>query len=322
VIDSQSFIAWIASGHVHKLSWLQCCNGGCWLRRSCSRPPSRGQTPDDTMSRKRETQAQQTCRLLDAGSYVLPDTGRRVALAEPTRKGTVHEDASKLVLPAAATVAPAVQVRVIKASAFSAAAQLVIQQHRQQQQGAAAAVGAPARRKRRNGAQGSRRDQRRKSGSSGSGGGVAVLDFASDSEPGGGWRGKQQGTQEEALCRASSLGRALEHLEYPLQQYGVAVVPEVVVFRTDDRACNLLPQPFVVGVVAAALRECGAEGGHKHRSHLRRKVQSVLAAAAHHGFTRLVLGAWCERGRPPHSITSSQESRRHCAAHECAAACR
>lgn len=37
-----------------------------------------------------------------------------------------------------------------------------------------------------------------------------ILDFASDSNPGGGWRGGQQGTQEEALCRCSSLGVALE----------------------------------------------------------------------------------------------------------------
>ena len=65
---------------------------------------------------------------------------------------------------------------------------------------------------------------------------VAVLDFASDSEPGGGWRGsRQQGTQGETLCRASSLGHALEQLPYPLPTYGDAVVPEVVVFRTDDR---------------------------------------------------------------------------------------
>lgn len=37
-----------------------------------------------------------------------------------------------------------------------------------------------------------------------------VLDFASDSKPGGGWRTKQQGTQEESLCRRSSLGCCLE----------------------------------------------------------------------------------------------------------------
>ena len=35
-----------------------------------------------------------------------------------------------------------------------------------------------------------------------------VLDFASDTCPGGGWRTKQQGTQEESLCRRSSLGES------------------------------------------------------------------------------------------------------------------
>lgn len=29
---------------------------------------------------------------------------------------------------------------------------------------------------------------------------VVALDFASGSNPGGGWRGKQRGTQEEHLC--------------------------------------------------------------------------------------------------------------------------
>ena len=40
--------------------------------------------------------------------------------------------------------------------------------------------------------------------------GGCVLDFASDSNPGGSWRSKQQGTQEEELCRCSSLGICLE----------------------------------------------------------------------------------------------------------------
>jgi hypothetical protein len=42
--------------------------------------------------------------------------------------------------------------------------------------------------------------------------GPLVLDFASDSNPGGGWRGGQRGTQEEALCRCSSLGVTLERV--------------------------------------------------------------------------------------------------------------
>jgi hypothetical protein len=83
-------------------------------------------------------------------------------------------------------------------------------------------------------------------------GSVCVLDFASDSEPGGGWRGNQTGTQEESLCRASSLGRALERLPYPIAAYGCAHVPDVVVFRGADGA--LLGEPFHVGVLAAALQ--------------------------------------------------------------------
>ena len=114
---------------------------------------------------------------------------------------------------------------------------------------------------------------------------VAVLDFASDSEPGGGWRGNQQGTQEESLCRASSLGRALERLPYPIPTYGMAVVPEVLVLR-DERG-GLLAQPFVVGAIAAALRECGGDG-----AHIRKKAEGVCACAAALGYDGLVLGSW------------------------------
>lgn len=114
---------------------------------------------------------------------------------------------------------------------------------------------------------------------------VAVLDFASDSEPGGGWRGNQQGTQEESLCRASSLGRALERLPYPIPTYGMAVVPEVLVLR--DEHGGLLAQPFVVGAIAAALRECGGDG-----THIRKKAEGVCACAAALGYDGLVLGSW------------------------------
>lgn len=121
---------------------------------------------------------------------------------------------------------------------------------------------------------------------------VVVLDFASDSEPGGGWRGNQQGTQEESLCRASSLGRALEKLDYPIPAYGMAHVPEVVVIRDDSGA--LLSRPFSVGVLAAALRDVGGDGepSAKQQQHLERKVDGVLAAAASFGYDAIVLGSW------------------------------
>lgn len=133
---------------------------------------------------------------------------------------------------------------------------------------------------------------------------VVVLDFASDSEPGGGWRGSQQGTQEESLCRSSSLGRALERLPYPLSTYGVAHIPEVVVFRDADG--TFLDEPFTVGVIAAALRDVGGDGepDAKQRLHLERKVLSVLATAARAGYDGLVLGDWgCGAfGNPPELV--------------------
>ena len=54
---------------------------------------------------------------------------------------------------------------------------------------------------------------------------VCVLDFASDSRPGGGWRGDQRGTQEEALCRvvARACARARD---VPDPGAGAVVVPD------------------------------------------------------------------------------------------------
>jgi len=121
---------------------------------------------------------------------------------------------------------------------------------------------------------------------------VCVLDFASDSEPGGGWRGNQTGTQEESLCRASSLGVALERLQYPIPRYGCAHVPDVVVFRGATGA--VLDVPFHVGVIAAALRDVGGDGepDAKQLAHLQKKVSGVLAAMASYGYEHIVLGSW------------------------------
>ena len=60
-----------------------------------------------------------------------------------------------------------------------------------------------------------------------------VLDFASGSNPGGSWRSKQQGTQEETLCRQSNLGLLLEKEKYPIPNDGAIYVKKVKV--TKDR---------------------------------------------------------------------------------------
>ena len=130
-------------------------------------------------------------------------------------------------------------------------------------------------------------------GSSSSNSKVCVLDFASDTEPGGGWRGNQTGTQEESLCRASSLGLALERLQYPIPPYGFAHIPDVVVLRGGAKGA-LLDTPFHVSVIAAALRDVGGDGepDAKQRAHLEKKVTSVLAAMASYGYEHIILGSW------------------------------
>jgi len=125
----------------------------------------------------------------------------------------------------------------------------------------------------------------------GGGGGAVpcVLDFASDSNPGGGWKTKQQGTQEESLARRSSLGVCLEH---HYNQVGPATyLPpgsaiycgDVVVFR--DKRYELLLAPFWVTVVACALRQTTER-------EIRAKIDGVLSVAAAQGQRALVLGAW------------------------------
>lgn len=117
-----------------------------------------------------------------------------------------------------------------------------------------------------------------------------VLDFASDSNPGGGWRGKQQGTQEEELCRNSSLGLSLEHVHAHVVEYmprlGCVYVPDCVVVR--NHLGENLANPFWVSVVAGALRPDDVDD----TSFVQRKIQGLLQIARAYQHTELVLGAW------------------------------
>ena len=135
---------------------------------------------------------------------------------------------------------------------------------------------------------------------------VCVLDFASDTTAGGGWRGNQVGTQEESLCRNSSLGRALEALPYPLPALGVAYVPEVAVLRVESAPRTLLSPPFHVAAVAAALRDVGGDDpDKKQRAFLAAKVEGVLCAMAGHRHDVIVLGSWgCGAFGNPHALVA------------------
>ncbi|MFE7094556.1 TIGR02452 family protein [Streptomyces erythrochromogenes] len=134
---------------------------------------------------------------------------------------------------------------------------------------------------------------------------VAVLNFASARNPGGGYvRGAK--AQEEALCRASALYETL--LEAP-EYYAVhraevstfytdRVIhsPGVPVFR-DDRG-DLMESPFLAGFLTSPAPNAGTilrqepERAAEIPGALARRAELVLEVAASHGYRRLVLGAW------------------------------
>ncbi|MFI7356288.1 TIGR02452 family protein [Streptomyces avidinii] len=134
---------------------------------------------------------------------------------------------------------------------------------------------------------------------------VAVLNFASARNPGGGYvRGAK--AQEEALCRASALYETLleapEYYEVHRAErstfYTDRVIhsPGVPVFR-DDRG-GLLEAPFRVGFLtspapnAGTIRRQEPERAAEIPEALARRAELVLEVAAAHGYRRLVLGAW------------------------------
>ncbi|MFI8191873.1 TIGR02452 family protein [Streptomyces sp. NPDC085946] len=137
------------------------------------------------------------------------------------------------------------------------------------------------------------------------GGRVAVLNFASARNPGGGYLNGAQ-AQEEALCRASALHTCLlrvpefydHHRAHrdPFYSDRVVHAPAVPVFR-DDRG-RLLDEPYTAGFLTAAAPNAGVVlRTAPHRAAelpraLAVRAERVLETAAAHGYRRLVLGAW------------------------------
>jgi uncharacterized protein (TIGR02452 family) len=134
---------------------------------------------------------------------------------------------------------------------------------------------------------------------------VAVLNFASARNPGGGYLNGAQ-AQEEALCRASALHTCLlrarafydHHRAHRDPVYTDRVIhsPAVPVFR-DDRG-RLLEEPYSAGFLTAAAPNAGVVLRTEPRRApelpraLAVRAERVLETAAAHGYRRLVLGAW------------------------------
>ncbi len=134
---------------------------------------------------------------------------------------------------------------------------------------------------------------------------VAVLNFSSARNPGGGYLNGAQ-AQEEALCRASALyvclREAREFYDHhrahrdPFYTDRVIHSPGVPVFR-DDRG-NLLDTPFTVGFLTSAAPNAGVvrrttpDRAPELPEALASRAARVLETAATEGYHRLVLGAW------------------------------
>ncbi|MFF7933845.1 TIGR02452 family protein [Streptomyces sp. NPDC007940] len=137
------------------------------------------------------------------------------------------------------------------------------------------------------------------------GGRVAVLNFASARNPGGGYLNGAQ-AQEEALCRASALYtcqlRAREFYDHhrarrdPFYTDRVIHSPAVPVFR-DDRG-DLLDSAHLVGFLTSAapnagvVRRTAPERVAELPGALVTRAERVLSVAVAQGYRRLVLGAW------------------------------
>lgn len=132
-----------------------------------------------------------------------------------------------------------------------------------------------------------------------------VMNFADALTPGGRFL-YGAATQEESLCRASTLYTSLTspkaaemyryHWEHPspVNSDYMLLSPEVCVFRGTDR--SFLDKPYYLSVISAAAPDRCTRAARVPREELdrviKRRLRNLFTVAALHGYPSLVLGAW------------------------------
>jgi uncharacterized protein (TIGR02452 family) len=129
----------------------------------------------------------------------------------------------------------------------------------------------------------------------------AVLNFASATDPGGGFLGGAR-AQEEYLARSSGLFACIrDNAMYafhrsrrdPLYTDYAIYSPDVPVFRSDDG--SLLDEPYTVGIITCPAVNSGkVPAGRRNEigPAMWRRILKVLSIGVKHAHDSIVLGAW------------------------------
>jgi uncharacterized protein (TIGR02452 family) len=134
---------------------------------------------------------------------------------------------------------------------------------------------------------------------------VAMLNFASARNPGGGFQGGSE-AQEESLARASGLFASISRVSGYYEanrQHRSALYTDHIIFSPlvpffRDDAGELLAEPWRASVVSAPAPNAGAVRANEPSAvsriteTMRRRISYVLAVAASQAQSTLVLGAW------------------------------
>ena len=156
---------------------------------------------------------------------------------------------------------------------------------------------------------------------------VAVLNFANNHHVGG--SPFSAGTQEESLCRCSTLYPCLQamkeayyekhiklYMAHKINYMGnddIIYTPQVIVFKTDERTEPIWPQTmpkeewYDVDVITCAAPELlhGNRPPHDYEAQIIRRIQRILDVAAKEKVEVLILGKWgCGAFRNPVDVVA------------------